>query len=149
MKIQTIVMIILMIFGASHSWAADSQEADVAMIKNVSGNVVINRGEETIAASPGMHLQVTDTVVSGAESSSGIVFTDGTLLSMGPSSEIIVENYVFEPDAEQYDFSLYLKKGRAVYSSGKIGKLAPDKIEIKTPRTTLGVRGTKFIVDVD
>lgn len=139
----------LMIFGASHSWAADSQEADVAMIKNVSGNVVINRGEETIAATPGMHLQVTDTLVSGAESSSGIVFTDGTLLSMGPSSEILVENYVFEPDAEQYDFSLYLKKGRAVYSSGKIGKLAPDKIEIKTPRTTLGVRGTKFIVDVD
>ncbi len=149
MKIQAIVMIMLMIFGASHSWAADSQEADVAMIKNVSGNVVINRGEETIAATPGMHLQVTDTLVSGAESSSGIVFTDGTLLSMGPSSEILVENYVFEPDAEQYDFSLYLKKGRAVYSSGKIGKLAPDKIEIKTPRTTLGVRGTKFIVDVD
>jgi len=149
MKINVILVIILMVFGACHSWAAESREISVGIVKNVSGEVVINRGAETITAMPGMELQVTDTLVSGADSSSGIVFTDGTLLSMGPSSEIYVEDYVFEPDAEQYDFSLYLKKGRAVYSSGKIGKLAPEKVEIKTPRTTLGVRGTKFIVDVE
>ena len=146
MKAQAVAVIILVLFGASLSLA---QESYVGIVKNVTGEVVVQRGDQTITAVPGMNLQVTDVLLSSSGSTGGIVFSDGTLLSIGPSSEIDLEQYIFEPSAEQYDFSLYIKKGRAVYSSGKIGKLAPEKIKVKTPRATLGVRGTTFIVDVD
>lgn len=146
MKAQTVAAIIFMFLSASLTHA---QESYVGLVKNVTGEVVIHRGDTAITAAPGVPLQATDTLVSGSDSTGGIVFNDGTLLSIGPSSEIDIEQYVFEPSAEQYDFSLYIKKGSAVYSSGKIGKLAPEKIKVKTPRATLGVRGTSFIVDVD
>jgi len=146
MKAHAVAAIIFVLFGAYVSWA---QETYVGIVKNVTGTVVIERNDTTIAAAPGTQVQATDRLISAANSSGGIVFTDGTLLSLGPSSEIDIEHYIFEPNEEQYDFSLYIKKGSAVYSSGKIGKLAPEKIKVKTPRATLGVRGTTFIVDVD
>ncbi len=30
-----------------------------------------------------------------------------------------------------------------------MGKLAPEKINIHTPKATIGVRGTKFLIRVD
>ena len=146
MKVHFIAVIVFVFFGAYLSWA---QESYVGIVKNVTGEVLIFRGEETITVIRGLPLQATDKVVTGSDSTSGIVFSDGTLLSIGPSSVLELEQYVFEPEAEHYDFSLYVKKGQAVYSSGKISKLAPEKIEVKTPRATLGVRGTRFIVDVN
>ena len=146
MYIRAAIFVLSVIFVTTMCWA---QETHVGVVKNVTGEVAIVRDDDKILAEPGMHVMVTDKIVSKAESSGGIVFDDGTMLSIGPSSEIDIEQYVFKPNEEQYDFSLYIKKGQAVYSSGKIGKLAPEKIKVKTPRATLGVRGTSFIVAVD
>jgi hypothetical protein len=44
---------------------------------------------------------------------------------------------------------MYLKKGSAVYNSGKIGKLSPESVKLSTPRATVGVRGTRFIIKVE
>ena len=90
-----------------------------------------------------------DIIVSGPDSSGGIVFKDGTQLTVGPSSEIEISRYLFRPEEAKYDFSLYLRKGTAIYSSGKLGKLAPESVSLNTPRATVGVRGTRFIVKAD
>lgn len=138
---------ILMLLIASDSFGEEA--AFIALVKSVSGDVSVNRKDERIKAEPGTQLQKMDIIISGADGSAGVTFVDGTLLSIGPSSQVDLQQYVFEPIEEQYDFSLYLKKGRAVYSSGRMGKLAPEKIKVNTPRATLGIRGTRFIVSVD
>jgi hypothetical protein len=42
-----------------------------------------------------------------------------------------------------------LSKGTAAVETGKIGKLAPKNISFKVPQGSVGIRGTKFIVDVE
>jgi len=42
-----------------------------------------------------------------------------------------------------------LPKGTIVFESGKIGKLAPEKVTIKVPQGIIGIRGTKFIVEAE
>lgn len=139
------------VFLALFSFAevAMAQDEHVALFKNVSGNVKVIRDKSDIVPVAGTQLMRLDIIVSGPDSSGGIVFKDGTQLTVGPSSEIEISRYLFRPEEAKYDFSLYLRKGTAIYSSGKLGKLAPESVSLNTPRATVGVRGTRFIVKAD
>ena len=142
-----VVPFVLLFFSAGKSLG---EEMDfIAIVKSVSGDVTVVRKEERFKVEPGIQLQQRDVILSGPDSTAGLTFVDGTLLSIGPSSHVDLQQYLFEPIEQQYDFSVYLKQGRAVYSSGRIGKLAPEKVKVNTPRATLGIRGTRFIVSVD
>ena len=121
----------------------------VAIFKNVTGPIKVLRADGPVDATSGSPLFVADKVVSGVGGSAGIVFKDGTLLTVGPASEVHLRDYVFEPKEARFDFSVYLAKGTAIYSSGKIGKLAPEKVKVDTPTATVGVRGTRFIVTAE
>ncbi len=70
-------------------------------------------------------------------------------MTVGASSDLEIRDYAFETKESKYQFSMYLAKGSAIYSSGKIGKLAPESVRIDTPTTTVGVRGTRFIVTAE
>ncbi len=142
-----IAVILIAVFGFAS--IAMAQDEHVALVKNVSGNVKVMRDKSEIVVVPGTQLMRMDTVISGPHSTAGIVFKDGTLLTVGASSEIEISRYLFQPSKAKYDFSLYLKKGKAIYSSGKLGKLSPQSVKLNTPRAAVGVRGTRFIVKVD
>ncbi|MEP6970511.1 MAG: FecR domain-containing protein [Betaproteobacteria bacterium] len=128
---------------------AMAQDTHVALFKSVSGDVKLMRGGTTVVPVAGTPILRSDVVVSGPGSSGGIVFVDGTTLAVDASTEVEIRRYVFQPESKQYDFALYLKKGSAIYSSGKLGKLSPESVEVSTPRAAIGVRGTRFIVSAD
>ena len=129
--------------------SAIGQSNPVAIFKNVTGSVKVVRVNADLKAVSGMELLKSDKVVSDAGASSGIVFKDGTLLTLGSSSEVVIRDYHFAPRESKYAFSLYLAKGKAIYSSGEIGKLSPDSVSVDTPKATIGVRGTRFIVEAE
>ncbi len=41
-----------------------------------------------------------------------------------------------------------MSKGLATFESGKIGKLSPESVRFRIPEGTIGIRGTKFYVEV-
>jgi len=133
----------------SFAHVAIAQDAHVALFKNVTGNVKIVRDNSSIVPEAGTQLMRLDVVVTGPNSSGGMVFKDGTQITVGASSEIEISRYLFQPEEAKYDFSLYLRKGTAIYSSGKLGKLAPESVTVNTPKAAVGVRGTRFIVKAD
>ena len=118
----------------------------IAIVKNIEGTIDIVRGSATNRAASGDKLFVSDQLKSAAGSTAGVVFKDGTLLTVGPSSDIKLRDYAYEPQNDKYAFSLYLDKGSAVYSSGQIGKLAPQVVKVDSPTASVGVRGTRFII---
>jgi hypothetical protein len=144
-KILTLSLIgVLGAFG--HAMAQDNH---VALFKNLAGDVKIVRDNKVIVPVAGTQLMRSDVVSTGPKSSGGIVFIDGTLLTLDALSEVEISRYVFQPEMAKYDFSLYLKKGTAIYSSGKLGKLSPESVNLNTPRATVGVRGTRFILNAN
>jgi FecR protein len=137
---------------AADGYAAPQASADdshVALFKNVEGHVHVLRDNASLDAASGMTLYVSDHIVSDAGASAGIVFKDGTLITLGQFTDIKVRDYIFQPKEARYAFSMYLAKGSAIYSSGKIGKLSPESVKVDTPTSTVGVRGTRFIVEAD
>jgi len=143
---NTICLIVVMIFGfATHIIAAQH----VGFIKRLSGDVGIRRGEMVVTALAGEQLFNKDILITKPNGSAGIIFTDGTTLALGPNTEFSIDNFLFEPENEAYDFSAYLKKGSALYNSGKIGKISPDAVNLSTPRATVVIRGTRFILKAE
>lgn len=119
---------------------------NIGILKTVTGEVVILRGGSVLKAAPGSQLMANDTLITKKDGYAGVIFTDGTSLTIGPMAEYNIRDYLFNPAEKAYSFSMYLKKGAAVYNSGKIGKLSPESVNIETPRASMGIRGTRLII---
>ena len=139
---------IVLIFMVGCCATVFAQDGKVAFFKKVSGDVSIKRGETIVAAVQGDPIFKSDVLItkSGA---AGIVFEDGTTIAVDQNTECNIRDYIFEPENNAYAFDLYLKKGKAIYNSGRIGKLAPDQVSLETPNAIVGTRGTHFIIQVD
>jgi hypothetical protein len=147
MKICRLILAMFLLFILSGQVLANETSSQIARLKNVSGRVDIIRSGIVNQAVPGDYLLMSDKLKTQT-GTVGIIFTDGTLLSIGPDSEIDINDYVFEPNNKKYAFELFMKKRTAMYSSGKLGKIAPESVNLKTPRATVGIRGTRLILEV-
>lgn len=144
MKHIITLMITAILMISADAWA----QQQIGMLKTVSGDVKIKRSGSLVEPHPGDHLMITDTLISEDNGYAGIIFIDGTTITIGPGTEFEIASYQFKPEDEVYDFSMYLKKGTAIFNSGKIGKLSPDSVKLSTPRASVGIRGTRFIIKV-
>lgn len=147
MKVRTSLMLLLVV-GSIVTAVDVGAEEWVGLIKTAS-EAVVTRGGETLTAVPGMELKRGDVVKTGAGGSAGLIFSDDTVISMGPRTELAVEKYLFEPVEGQLGCILEIFKGTISYLSGQIAKLAPASVELLTPAATIGVRGTHVLIKVD
>lgn len=139
------IMATILACWALNGWA----DGEVALVKKVVGAPQVMHDGEVLAAKLGMKLYATDKLVAGVHETLGITFNDGTTISVGPSTELEMREYVFDPASTKFAFNLYLKRGTLVYSSGKLGKLAPSAVKLDTPRSTVGVRGTRLVLNYE
>lgn len=123
--------------------------ADIGLVKVSKGAVQIERGGAKIAAAVGTPLRASDVVVTGADGSAGITFTDNSLVSVGPNSVFAIEKYSFDSTTHAGQFQGNLRQGRVAAVSGKMVKQSPESMKIRTPSAVMGVRGTEFVVQVD
>ena len=130
-------------------FAGTALAADVGLVKVAKGSVQIQRGANKIAATVGTGLQQADVVITGADGSAGITFTDNSLVSVGPNSVFSIDKYSFDTTTHAGEFEGNLKQGRLAAVSGKMVKQSPDSMKIRTPSAIMGVRGTEFVVQVD
>jgi hypothetical protein len=95
-----------------------------------------------------MKLQVGDTLSTGPDGSLGAIFRDNSTLSLGPDSSLVIRNFEFVPEQGKIGFLIRITRGSLAYLSGLIGKLSPESARFETPMATIGIRGTRFAVQV-
>lgn len=123
--------------------------ANIAIVKKTSGEAFVKRDTNMIVLKPGVKLFEGDILVTKKDGKVGIIFDDGTLLSLGENSILDINKYIFKPATNDFDIDLDMKKGVAAFQSGKIGKLSPKSVKFRIPEGTIGIRGTKFLVQVN
>ena len=76
-----------------------------------------------------------------------IRFHDNSLLRQSENSRLVIDRYVYDPDNGKKSNRLFgLPRGTFQFTSGSIDFLEPENLNIKTPSTLMGVRGTGFSV---
>lgn len=124
------------------------QPATAGKIKVASGTVFIVRANSTIPAKVGEAVFESDSLRTGSDGKIGVTMNDDTRVSLGPSSEVRLERFVYAPAEGRLGFVLRVARGVAAYVSGQIAKLAPDAVRLETPSAIIGVRGTSLAVKV-
>jgi hypothetical protein len=131
------------------SIAASATADDPAgIVKTIKGTASIVHQEKMVPAAGGQKIFKGDIVKTGPDGSLGIIFEDDTLLSLGPNSEVVINEYIFAPAQGNMSIVIRMIKGTAAYLSGIIAKLSPQSVKFETPTATLGVRGTRFCAQV-
>lgn len=120
----------------------------IGQVKVSKGTVHIERDGQRLPVSEGTKVKQSDKVVTAADGSVGITFSDNTLISAGPDSVIVIDRYAFNSTTHDGAFDASVKKGTLSVVSGKIAKQSPEAMKVKTPAAILGVRGTEFLVRV-
>jgi hypothetical protein len=129
------------------AWGADDSDI-VGSITSLEGDVSILRNGEIIVPQKGTQLHKTDLLKTGRKSSVGAVLRDATTISLGSKSQLVLEEFEFEPAENLLGVTLRMVKGTLACLTGRIAKLSPDAFKVETPVATVGVRGTKFVVEV-
>ncbi|HAF01726.1 MAG TPA: hypothetical protein DCO68_05405 [Methylophilaceae bacterium] len=140
--------LILLSFIVTTALTSAANAADNAgLIKTSKGNVNIERNGASLPATIGTELFVSDTIVTGTDGSVGITLQDGTLLSAGPKSKLILNKFVFDATTGKGELDASIKRGTLAVVSGKLSKTSKDAVVYRTPTSILGVRGTEFIIE--
>jgi hypothetical protein len=128
---------------------SQARELPVGSIKTIKGTAVILRQHQTLPASVGEKIYKNDSFKTGPEGSLGMIFKDDTLLSLGPNTEVTINEFLFSPAEGKLSIITRLIKGTAAYLTGIIAKLSPESVRFETPVGNVGIRGTKFAVKVE
>lgn len=127
---------------------ASPAAAEIARIKSSSGIAGVERGTVRLRAVPGLLISVGDRIVTGKNGRIGLSFIDNTRFAIGPNSRVTVSKFDYDRTRQQGNFITEVDRGSLAVVSGRIAKSGKDTMKVRTPNSLLGVRGTRFIVEV-
>ena len=136
------------ILAAALALAAAALANDIGQVKVAKGAVHVEREGKRVAATVGMPVRMADVLVTGADGSAGVTFSDNSLVSVGPNSVFAIDKYKFDSTTHVGEFEGSLRKGKLAAVSGKMVKQTPESMKIRTPSSVMAVRGTEFVVEV-
>ena len=127
--------------------AAASDSARIGTFKQVQGETWIGAEPARRAAEPGAGVAVTDRLSTGPQGAATLTLKDGTVLTMGPDTVMDLRQFQFDTTTQQGNFLLALLRGSVRVVTGLLAKVNPERFQVHTPTSVVGVRGTDFIVD--
>ena len=127
---------------------ASPAAAEIARIKSSSGIAAVERGTVRLRAVSGLLVSVGDRIVTGKNGRIGLSFIDNTRFAIGPNSRVTVSKFDYDRTRQQGNFITEVDRGSLAVVSGRIAKSGKDTMKVRTPNSLLGVRGTRFIVEV-
>ncbi len=138
---------LLVLFALSA--AAQVAPRHIGVVKSVTGDATVTTLGQEVRAVVGTPVFQGSTIRTAASASLGLTFQDNTMMSFGPRTELVVDEYLYAPSQGQLKIASRMTRGTLNYVSGVISKLKPDAVTINTPTGLIGMRGTHALVQVD
>ena len=96
------------------------------------------------AAAVGTPVHTNDTVSTGAKGRLQVTFRDQTNLTLGENASVVIDRYVFDPDAGIGEATLNTTKGAFRLATGRLSEMTKKSITVSSPFAAMAVRGTDF-----
>jgi FecR protein len=136
--------LLLTVLFAMQSTATNA-EPRIGVAASIKPNVERVVGAQSQTLSPGSELYARETVRTGNLGQADLVFIDNTNLTVGPTSEVLLDEFVYDPTGSSGKVVMQATRGAFRFVTGKQDHRA---YQLKTPFGSLGVRGTVVRVEV-
>ncbi len=127
---------------------AGAAQAEIGRIKRTMGTAVVERGKARLPAAIGGTVEQGDVLVTGKDGRVSLTFADNSRFSAGPNSRITLSEFRFDDTTHKGAFVTKVDRGSLAIVSGQIAHETKDAMKVRTPTSLLGVRGTRFVVNV-
>lgn len=128
-------------------FVAKSFSSDFIGVIGVAVGDIYNQKNEKLLN--GSKIFYGDTILANSKSNAQILFLDETVMTVGENTELTIDDFIYNPITNDGNFVTNIKSGIVKTISGKISEKSPEKLEVKMPNGSLGVRGTEFIVSLN
>lgn len=142
---------------AADAAATDSAAAPAVADSPAAAKIRALAGKVWMRGDGGTLRQLTDgdevysgsRIVTGRKSHVTIRFSDESVFSLGPNSQMVVDKYAYDKDPEKSSLTTRIIKGTFRFVSGLIAKDKPDNMNVHLgPVATIGIRGTHVAGEV-
>lgn len=130
-------------FGTATLVSAQPQQAGVSAA--VRGQVALARASANIVGrqvQSGDPIFLGDAITSGKASGMQVMLMDETVFSIGPNSEISIDEFVYDPATDSGKVTASVAKGVFRFITGKIAQKRPEDMTVRLLTATIGIRGT-------
>ena len=120
--------------------------SEIGVIGFVIGNAFNQDGKKLNVGDP---IFYGDTIKTDESGKSQIMFLDQTVMTIGSSTELIIDEFVYDPENTDGKLLSTIKSGSIKILTGKISEKNPENLVVDTPAGTIGTRGTEFKAAID
>ena len=137
--------VVVGLVGWAGAAAAESRESQpIGVVETVVGEALAFSAAGTrVTLREGVPVVLGDTVETGVDAVIGIVFIDDSTFALGPEARMVLDAFIFDPDAGAGASVFTVIQGVFSFVSGEIAETAPEAMAVKTPVATIGIRGTR------
>ena len=79
----------------------------------------------------------------------GITFLNDTRVRLTEHSQLLIDEFIYDPDPSKSKMALQFASGTARFITGKLNTINKENIAISTPSANVSIRGTDFTVTVN
>lgn len=132
--------ILMCLILSTHLWAS------IGKVSLLKGEAVVLRENQTLKLITNSSIDKLDKIVTGDNSQIQLTFEDKTVITLGSSSVLDIQEYL--NDAQQPKAKFKFNQGTFKSITGEIGKKAPENFQLETKTATIGIRGTTVAGDL-
>ncbi len=79
----------------------------------------------------------------------GITFLNDTKVRLTEHSQLLIDEFIYDPDPSKSKMALQFASGTARFITGKLNNINKENIAISTPSANVSIRGTDFTITVN
>jgi hypothetical protein len=133
-----LILVWLLLIAMPSSWAVAAPS--IGLVTKVDGQAQIGG----TAAAVGSMVHMNDALTTSAKSHLEVTFRDKTTLSLGENARVVIDKYVFNPEASTGELLLNSSAAAFRLTTGRLNEMQNRQIQVSTPGAALAVRGTDF-----
>ena len=124
--------------------------AEVGEVTGFDGNPAgaVRSSEELVFEQAGFGVEMLDKLIT-AQTNLEITFEDDSKVKITEQSELVIDDFVYDPNTGTGSMSMRVALGTVAMTSGRLAKTSRDRVSIRTPTASITVRGTDFSMTVD
>ncbi|PDT65617.1 hypothetical protein CO683_32120 [Bradyrhizobium ottawaense] len=119
----------------------------IGHVTKLVGSATAIRNGVSVILNNGDNVEKGDVVSTGADSTLGITFIDGTVFGLSSNARMVLNEMVYDPNGSSNSSLLSLVAGTITFVAGETAKHGDMKID--TPVATMGIRGTAVLTQIN
>ena len=141
------LLVLTVLFVSFRTMAEQAQAVDIGDISELNGSAQIVR-DKPYDANLKFAIRSNDEAIT-TNGRMAITFLDDSTVKLTEHSQLLIDEYIYDPDPSKAKMALTFGLGTARFITGNLNRIDKQNIQLRTPTANIAIRGTDFTATVD